>query len=128
MKKITLLLTSLVMLSCSQSTTIEERTMVVKGNVDGLKKGKIFLQQYEQGELKNLDSVEVKGNGNFTFKRKLDKPEVFFIYLDLGKKEGTNFGDRLSFFGEPKLITIESKHKMFDINAKISGSESQKNV
>ena len=124
MRKIVFLLSALALVSCSE--TEEKNTMVIKGNIDGLKKGKIFLQQYNDGKIINLDSVEAKGNGKFTFKRKLESPEVFYIYLDLNKKEGTDFGNRLLFFGEPTTITINSKHEMFDIHAKIEGSESQK--
>ena len=124
MRKIVFLLSALALVSCSE--TEEKNTMVIKGNIDGLKKGKIFLQQYNDGKIINLDSVEAKGSGKFTFKRKLESPEVFYIYLDLNKKEGTDFGNRLLFFGEPTTITINSKHEMFDIHAKIEGSESQK--
>ena len=124
MRKIVFLLSALALVSCSE--TEEKNTMVIKGNIDGLKKGKIFLQQYNDGKIINLDSVEAKGNGKFTFKRKLESPEVFYIYLDLNKKEGTDFGNRLLFFGEPTTITINSKHEMFDIHAKIEGFESQK--
>ena len=126
MKRLALLTVALIAMNCSQTERIEDNTMIIKGNIEGLKKGKIFLQQYTDGKLINLDSVEAKGTGKFSFTRKLETPEVFYIYLDLGKKEGTNFGDRLLFFGEPKLITIDSKHELFDVNAKISGSESQK--
>ena len=115
MRKIVFLLSALALVSCSE--TEEKNTMVIKGNIDGLKKGKIFLQQYNDGKIINLDSVEAKGNGKFTFKRKLESPEVFYIYLDLNKKEGTDFGNRLLFFREPTTITINSKHEMFDIHA-----------
>lgn len=124
MKKIMYLASALLILSCSK--TADKNTMIIEGNIEGLKKGTIFLQQYNGEKLINLDSVQAKGNGKFTFKRHLESPEIFFIYLDLGKKEGTDFGDRLLFFGEPKKITITSKHDMFDIHAKIEGSESQK--
>ena len=70
MRKIVFLLSALALVSCSE--TEEKNTMVIKGNIDGLKKGKIFLQQYNDGKIINLDSVEAKGNGKFTFKKKLN--------------------------------------------------------
>ncbi|GET46860.1 DUF4369 domain-containing protein [Capnocytophaga felis] len=124
MKKILFLVSALTLLSCSE--TDDKNTMIIEGNIEGLKKGKIYLQQYNGEKLINLDSVEAKGDGKFTFTRTLETPEVFYIYLDLDKKEGTDFGDRLRFFGEPTTIKINSKHNMFDIHAKIEGSESQK--
>lgn len=129
MKKIILLVTALAVIGCSEK--VDKNSMIVKGNIDGLKKGTVFLQQYEEGKMKNLDSVEVKGSGEFSFKTKLNAPEVFYIYLDLSEKgkksEEMNYGNRLFFFGEPnKIITINSNHELFDVNAKIEGSESQK--
>ncbi|WP_212900679.1 DUF4369 domain-containing protein [Capnocytophaga canimorsus] len=104
----------------------DSQQMIVEGNIEGLKKGTVFLQRYDEGKLVNLDSMVAKGEGKFRFVTPLESPEIFYIYLDLNKQEGTDFGDRLLFFGEPTKITIESTHKMFDINAKVSGSESQK--
>ncbi|MDO5608434.1 MAG: DUF4369 domain-containing protein [Capnocytophaga sp.] len=114
------ILTVMLLVACSD----DEKMMIVKGEVEGLKRGKLYLQKYDGEKLVNLDSMTAKGNGKFEFKYKLESPEVFYLYLDLGKKEGTDFGDRLLFFGEPGVITIRSKYEMFDINASVTGSKS----
>lgn len=123
MKRILIFAILGMIISCSR--TEEKDLMVVNGDIEGLKKGTIYLQQIQDGKLVNLDSVKADGNGKFTFKRKLTSPEVFYIYLDLSKKAGTDLGDRLLFFGEPKTITINSAYDMFEVKAKISGSEAQ---
>lgn len=125
MKKIIFLIGVLLAIGCSNSGG-NEKTMIVQGNVEGLKKGTIFLQQFDGEKLVNIDSVEAKGSGEFTFKKEILSPEIFYIFLDLGKNQDQTFGDRLAFFGEPTTITINSKHELFDIHAKIEGSESQK--
>lgn len=112
----------LFLVACSDDRNL----MIVQGDVDGLKKGTIYLQKYDGEKLVNLDSVVSEGSGKFHFEYPIESPEVFYLYLDLNKKEGTDFGDRLMFFGEKGVITINSRYEMFDINAKISGSESQK--
>lgn len=123
MKRILMAVSALLMIACDKE---DRNTMIVEGNIDGLKVGTIYLQQFVNDKLTNIDSVVANGNGKFTFKRHLESPEVFFIYLDLKKQAGTDLGDRLMFFGEPKLITINSSYDMFEVKANISGSQSQK--
>lgn len=108
---------------CSQS---DKDLMIVKGNVEGLKQGTIFLQNFDnQGNTHNLDSVVANGSGEFLFKVPLESPEVFCLYLD--RKNNANFSNRILFFGEPKkTITIDTYNETFDLNARISGSETQK--
>ena len=124
MKRVLMVVSALLMIvACKKD---DKNTMIVEGNIDGLKVGTIYLQQFVNDKLTNIDSVVANGNGKFTFKRHLESPEVFFIYLDLKKQAGTDLGDRLMFFGEPKLITINSSYDMFEVKANISGSQSQK--
>ena len=89
----------------------DKNTMIVEGNIEGLKMGTIYLQQYVNDKLTNIDSVVANGDGKFTFKRHLESPEVFYIYLDLKKQAGIN---------------INSAYDMFEVRANISGSQSQK--
>ena len=124
MKKVLIAMSALLMIACDK--TEEKDTMIVEGNIDGLKIGTIYLQKYVNDKLTNIDSVKAEGSGKFTFKYPLKSPEVFYIYLDLKKQAGTDLGDRLMFFGEPTTIQINSSYDMFEIKAKINGSTSQK--
>lgn len=124
MKKIVYAILTIVVVACTK----KEKMMIVQGEVSGLKQGVLYLQHYNGEKLINLDSMVSQGSGKFEFKYKLNSPEVFFLYLDLGKKKGTDFGDRLRFFGEPGVITINSKYEMFDLNAVVTGSQSNEQL
>lgn len=114
---------SLLLISCSEDTT---NTMFVTGNVKGLKKGTLYLQHVPDSTLVTLDSLEVDGDGSFSFKTKLESPEIFYLYLN--KKDNNDINDRIDFFGEPGNITINTNWNTFDTNAKIEGSATHKKL
>jgi len=111
------------LISCSGDTA---NTMIVSGNVKGLKKGTLYLQNIPDSVLVTIDSLEIEGDGNFTFKTELESPEIFYLYLN--KEDHNDVNDRITFFGEPGNITINTTWNTFDANAKISGSETQKKL
>jgi len=100
--------------------------MTVSGSVKGLKKGILYLQKVEDSTLITLDSLEINGDGNFTFKTTLESPELFYLYLN--KEDNNDINDRITFFGEPGVITINSVWNAFDSKAVIEGSETQKKL
>jgi len=110
--------------SCGRADT--ENTMTVAGNVKGLKKGTLYLQHLPDSTLINLDSLEISGDGKFEFKTELESPEIFYLYLN--KKDNNDINDRITFFGEPGIITIITSWDTFDTKAKIEGSESHKKL
>jgi hypothetical protein len=109
--------------SCSSE---KENMMTVTGNIKGLKKGKLFLQHIPDSTLVDLDSLVIEGDGNFTFATPIESPEIFYLYLD--KKDNNDINDRITFFGEPGVITINTSWNTFDTQAKITGSESHKKL
>lgn len=124
MKKLLLPIFIVVLLvNCSEPN---EDIMTVSGSVKGLKKGVLYLQKVEDSTLITLDSLEIKGNGNFTFKTTLESPELFYLYLN--KEDNNDINDRITFFGEPGVITINSVWNAFDTKAVIEGSETQKKL
>ena len=124
MKKLVLIVSFLLFLvSCGGDT---ENTMTVTGNVKGLKKGTLYLQRIADTTLVTIDSLNIQGNGAFTFKTELESPEIFYLYLN--KKDDNDFNDRLIFFGEPGIITINTAWNTFDNKAKISGSATHKKL
>lgn len=112
------------MLSCGDADT--ENTMTVTGNVKGLKKGTLYLQHLPDSTLVTLDSLEIAGDGNFEFKTELESPEVFYLYLN--KKDNNDINDRITFFGEPGIISIKTSWDTFDTKAKIEGSLTHKKL
>lgn len=120
MKKVLYALTILLVISaCGDGVT--ENTMTVSGKVKGLKKGTLYLQHIHDSTLIVIDSLEVIGDGSFSFQTELESPEIFYLYLN--KKDGNDFNDRITFFGEPGAITINTSWNTFDSNAEIMGSE-----
>jgi len=123
MKKLFLLSAFLIFpFSCQEEDTVN--TMTVNGNIKGLKKGRLYLQHIADTTLTTIDSLDISGDGNFSFKTELESPEIFYLYLN--KKDNNDINDRITFFGEPGNITINTSWNTFDLNAKIEGSASNK--
>lgn len=100
--------------------------MTVTGNVEGLKKGVLYLQKVADSTLITLDSLEINGDGNFSLETTLESPEIFYLYLN--KKDNNDMNDRIVFFGEAGTITINSVWNAFDTKAVIEGSETNKKL
>jgi hypothetical protein len=113
------LLLGILVLSCEKNT---ENTMTVSGNIKGLKKGTLYLQQFKDSTLMVLDSLEIEGDGAFSFSEEVESPDIFYLYLK--KQDNNDINDRITFFGEPGQITINTTWKTFDTDPKISGSAS----
>lgn len=121
MKKVLYALLLLVLnVACGDGVT--ENTMTVSGVVKGLKKGTLYLQHLPDSTLITVDSLEVSGDGSFSFQTEVESPEIFYLYLN--KKDNNDINDRITFFGEPGDISIRTTWNTFDTNAKISGSKS----
>jgi len=101
----------------------QNKTMIVKGQIEGLKKGTLYLQKFDDTLLVNIDSILVKGIPNFEFKTHIETAEVFYLYLN--KEDGDSLNDRILFFGEQGTIEINTLLKTFESSAKISGSRNQ---
>ncbi|NKI27757.1 DUF4369 domain-containing protein [Arenibacter sp. 6A1] len=124
MKKI--LMAAAIALFISSCGSNAENTMTVTGNVKGLKKGTLYLQHVPDSTLVNIDSLSISGDGKFSFTTTLESPELFYLYLD--KKDNNDINDRITFFGEPGTITINTAWNTFDTNAKIEGSKTHEKL
>lgn len=114
---------AILMVSCSNDT---EQTVTVTGTVKGLKKGTLYLQHIPDSLLVTIDSLEIDGDGNFTFKTALESPELFYLFLN--KKDNNDVNDRLSFFAEPGTVNISTNWDTFDTRAKITGSKTHEKL
>lgn len=119
-------ITAIITIFLTACTGTTENTMKVSGNVKGLKKGTLYLQHIPDSTLVTIDSLNVKGDGSFSFTTELESPEIFYLYLD--KEDNNDINDRITFFGEPGEITINTSWNTFDLNAKITGSTSQEKL
>lgn len=114
-----LLFFSLTLIACQKKI---ENTMTVSGAIDGLKKGTLYLQKTNDSSLVTIDSIEIKGDGVFSFSYEIENPELFYLYLD--KADNNDINDRITFFGEEGEIVINTTWNTFDRNSEITGSKS----
>tara|TARA_X000000950_G_scaffold273259_1_gene356848 strand:- start:426 stop:1112 length:687 start_codon:yes stop_codon:yes gene_type:complete len=117
MKKALIIMSTVLMVGCNSS----KDNMSVFGNVDGLMKGTLFLQAQKDSILVNLDSMYLKGDGNFKLSTYIDEPDIFYLYLD--KQDGDSLNDIITFFGNKGNIQINTRLSTFDSSFEISGSE-----
>lgn len=119
-----LLFLCLLLINCQPpKKTTNKDLMVVKGRIEGLRKGTLFLQKMEDTLLVNVDSTRVNGTPVFEFKTPIETAEVFYLYLD--KEDGDSLNDRILFFGEKGEIEINTLLKTFESSAQITGSKNQ---
>ena len=123
MKKISLFIAVfLTLVACSK----KESNFKVTGNVEGLKKGTLYLQKIEDTVLINVDSVVIKGDANFVLEDYLESPQIMYLYLD--KVDNVQYDDRIEFFAEEGEVTINTTLKNFEVDAKITGSANQEKL
>ncbi|MES2864510.1 MAG: DUF4369 domain-containing protein [Bacteroidota bacterium] len=123
MKKFIALAAIVLLFACSKS---ENKTGNVEltGNVEGLKQGKLYIQQLKDTNLVILDSIIISGESSFETKFQIDEPQMLYLFLDRGTTESID--NSIHFFAEPGKMKIETTLQGFYANAKISGSENQK--
>ena len=95
--------------------------MIVSGNIDGLKKGTIYLQKQQDSIILSIDSILLEGNSNFKLETEINEPDIYYIYLD--KNDGDSLNDIITFFGNNGEINIKTSLKNFDSSYEISGSK-----
>lgn len=118
------LLSLWIIAGCTNISKPNANTMILSGNVEGLRKGTLYLQKLEDSILVNIDSVVVNGSPEFQFKTEVESPEIYYLYLN--KEDGDSLNDRILFFAEKGEISINTLLKTFESSAKVTGSENQK--
>jgi hypothetical protein len=118
-----LLLVALSISQCSIPKKAGKGEMLVSGKIEGLRKGTLYLQKFVDTLLTSIDSVSIAGSPEFSFETKIESPELY--YLSLVKDDGDSLEDRIPFFGEPGIISINTRLKTFETSAQIKGSENQ---
>lgn len=111
---ITLIIFSLI-LSCSSE---KEHQMIVKGTIDGLKKGTVYLQKIQDSLLIDVDSTYLDGVNTFELKTTVESPELFYLSIN-------NTSEKIQFFGEKGIFTINSRLDRFGTDFKIAGGKNQ---
>ena len=69
----------------------------------------------------NLDSVYLKGGGNYKLSTNIKEPDIYYLYLD--KEDGDSLNDIIAFFGNKGEIEINTRLSTFDSSYEIKGSK-----
>ena len=88
--------------------------LIIKGNIYGLKKSKLYLYDIEKNTF--VDSTFVK-NEAFELKSNIDEPFELKIILDSKNSENS-----YTFFTEPTEVLFSSSKDKFEFNGKIENS------
>ncbi|MFH6771910.1 DUF4369 domain-containing protein [Gaetbulibacter aestuarii] len=117
MKRTLPVLCALIMVACGK----KDKDLIVKGHVDGLKKGTIYLKKMNDSSLVSVDSVSINGSSDFELSSALESPQMFYLYLDKNSKQE----NRIAFFADKGITEINTSLKNFAFGAKIKGSKQQ---
>jgi thiol-disulfide isomerase/thioredoxin len=114
MKNLIYLFLSVILISsCSKKA---ENEYLIKGKISGKVPAKVYLQQYEDGEMLNIDSANYT-NGTFELKGTISSPDYYYIQVG-------NEKDKIGLFVENSEITVTAHIDSLK-NAVISGSNIQ---
>jgi len=120
MKKIVFLLALIIStVSCKK-----ENEMNIEATITGLKKGTVYLQKIQDSALVNLDSIVVDGQDTFSLSTIVTAPELFYIYVD--KVDGTEYNDRITFFGEKGELKLNTHLDKINSKVNITGSKNHR--
>ena len=116
MKKILIvLIVALSVFACSKDV---EDKMYVNVEVQGLKKGKFYLEKQIDSAFVPVDSATVNGSSTFTLSDKVDSPQIYYLTFAKTQK-------KIPFFGENDTINIKTNLDKFSYRYLISGGENQ---
>jgi hypothetical protein len=101
----------------------QTKNLLITGNIEGFKKGTIYIQRLQDTLLINLDSIEISGDSKFSSELNIDSPEM--LYLSINRGQSKSLDNNLPFFAEPGKMTIETSLNYFTSDAKITGSKNQ---
>ncbi|MBF00573.1 DUF4369 domain-containing protein [Flavobacterium coralii] len=113
----------LVFVACNEADH-GDTNLHIKGNIKGLKQGKLYIQQLRDTALIVMDSIIINGKSEFESHLKLESPEMLYLFLDRGQTNSVD--NNLPFFAELGEMTIETTNDEFFAKAKVTGSENHK--
>lgn len=115
MKKTLLIALGLVVSFCSKPV---QKTMTVSGEIDGLRKGTLFLQKIIDTTLTSVDSITISGGNQFQLADNIENPEFYILSLAIND----SLDEKILFFGEKGNIKINTRLRTFGSSAEITGS------
>lgn len=110
------LLVLIILASCTKDT---KGSMLVIGEIKGLKKGTLYLQKMNDTLMVTVDSIALDGVNVFSLSDELESPEIYYLSL------GRNADNRIPFFGDNGTIEIHTKLDKFVYGASVKGLKNQ---
>ena len=108
-------------LSCNS----KREDLIITGKIDGIKKGKLFLQKIRDTAIINLDSISFYNTNEFSFSVELEHPEV--LYLQLQKDKVNEVDDFIPFFADKGNLQVNAKLDQFAL-ARITADYDNQNA
>ena len=109
---------SFLFLSCSEAEKLNDFSLRVE--VNGLKKGALYLEKFNDSSLFKIDSGFFKGNNSVEFKGKIDSPEIMIISLTY---ENVSEPKQFPFFVEKSDMIVKTRLKDFGYKVYSKGSK-----
>lgn len=100
-------------LSCKQT---QNTRFVIKGNIKGLTKGTVLLEEVKDTLIVPVDSCTVRDDGNFTLGDNLKSPQIYYLKIKEKPQE------KVLIFGERGVVHFQSNLEHFNLSAKVQGS------
>ena len=113
------LVSLLFLIGCSEKKS--DKNLQITGNIKGLKKGTLYIQELKDSTLVILDSIVFNGSSAFESDIDIKSPEMLYLFLDRGVTNSVD--NNLKFFAEPGKINIETSLEFFYAKAKVTGSK-----
>lgn len=110
----------LFIVACSNENS---NTLLLKGEIKGLKKGALLLQKVNDTAYISLDSVRIDGDSRFEFSQPINEPEVLYLTMRFDDSLGTK--KRIPFFAEAKEMTMTTTLENYELESEINGSVNQ---
>jgi hypothetical protein len=80
--------------------------LITDGKVKGLKKGKIYLQKWQDSTIVNLDSISLYNENTFGFELQIDHPEVMYLQLQKDTIDPTD--NYITFFADKGKLSVDA--------------------
>ena len=105
--KLLVVFVALIIFSCDNS----KPDLVITGQIDGLKKGKLYLQKIKDSVIVNIDSVEFYNNNDFKFETTIEHPQIMYLQL---QKDTVEIADNfVAFFADKGQLLMDAKLEEF---------------
>jgi len=121
MKKTVLFLVAFFLFIACKKETKQDYNLHISGNIEGIKQGKLYIQELKDTTLVMLDSIIFDGQSKFDSYLTIESPEMLYFFLDRGQTNSLD--NNLIIFAEPGKLTLDTTLETFYADAQVKGSK-----